>query len=71
LEKPVAIEKNNNDLFWRGQIRLLVGPERIQGQWWKKPTARDYFLAQRQDAVRLWIFHDLHNDQWYVQGIFG
>lgn len=71
LEKPVAIEKHNNDLFWRGHIRLLVGPERIQGQWWKKPTARDYFLAQRQDAVRLWIFHDLHNDQWYVQGIFG
>lgn len=71
LPQPIAIEQRGDQLYWRGQVELLVGPERIQNNWWRTPIARDYFLAQRSDHLRLWIYRDLHSQQWYVQGIFG
>ncbi|HSC67830.1 MAG TPA: DNA polymerase Y family protein [Cellvibrio sp.] len=71
LMPPVEIDVRKRGLYWRGHLTLLSGPERLQGNWWKKPSARDYFLAQRNDNVRLWVFRDLHKKQWYVQGIYG
>ncbi len=71
FKSPIAIEVRQRGLYWRGYLTLLSGPERLQGNWWKIPSARDYFLAQRNDNVRLWVFRDLHKQQWYVQGIYG
>ena len=68
---PVVIEERAGGLYWRGYLTLLIGPERIQGNWWKTPLARDYFLAQRSDHLRLWVYQDLHSHSWFVQGIFG
>lgn len=71
LPAPVLIEQRKHNLYWRGQLKLLVGPERIRNNWWNTPIARDYFIAQRHDNVRLWIFLDLHKKTWHVHGIFG
>ena len=71
FKSPVEIEVRQRGLYWRGYLTLLTGPERLQGNWWNIPSARDYFLAQRNDYVRLWVFRDLHKKQWYVQGIYG
>ncbi|MFL0809855.1 MAG: hypothetical protein K6L76_05520 [Agarilytica sp.] len=68
---PILIGKRQNTLFWKGKLELLQGPERIEGLWWKKPTARDYFVARRDDNVRLWVFHDLYKDEWYAHGVFS
>jgi protein ImuB len=71
FEVPIEIQERQQGLYWRGYLTLLCGPERLQGNWWNSPSARDYFLAQRNDDVRLWVFRDLHKKQWYVQGIYG
>ena len=71
LPAPMLIEKRKQGLYWRGRLTLLTGPERIRATWWETPTARDYFVAQRHDHVRLWVFLDLHKKHWYVHGIFG
>ena len=71
LAVPLLIERRSQGLYWQGYMRLIVGPERIQGNWWDIPAARDYFLAQRHDNLRLWVFLDLHKHRWFVQGIFG
>ncbi len=68
---PVKLGRRQNDLYWRGKLELLQGPERIEGLWWLKPTARDYFVARRDDHVRLWVFHDLHKNEWFVHGVFA
>ncbi|VUD68085.1 hypothetical protein TDB9533_03979 [Thalassocella blandensis] len=68
---PYSIGTRQNALFWKGKLELLQGPERIEGLWWKKPTARDYFVAQRDDDVRLWVFFDCHKDEWFVHGVFA
>lgn len=71
LPSPPLIEERQQGLYWRGKLTLLVGPERIRANWWEKPIARDYFVAQRHDHVRLWIFLDLHQKTWHVHGIFA
>ncbi|MFL0804668.1 MAG: hypothetical protein K6L81_13185 [Agarilytica sp.] len=68
---PVKIGKKQNSLFWKGKLELLQGPERIEGLWWKKPTGRDYFVAKRDDHVRLWVFHDLYKNEWFAHGVFS
>lgn len=71
LDAPINIEMRKQGLYWRGRITLIAGPERIQGNWWHEPSARDYFIGLRQDQQRLWLFWDLHKQQWFVQGIFS
>ncbi|MFL0798888.1 MAG: hypothetical protein K6L80_00445 [Agarilytica sp.] len=68
---PVKIGQQQNALFWKGRLELLQGPERIEGLWWKKPTGRDYFVAKRDDHVRLWVFHDLYKNEWFAHGVFS
>lgn len=68
---PVAIGQRQNALHFQGKLELLQGPERIEGLWWKKPTARDYFIALREDKVRLWVFHDLYKNAWFAHGVFA
>ncbi|MHB8415885.1 MAG: Y-family DNA polymerase, partial [Acidiferrobacteraceae bacterium] len=51
---------------------LGAGPERIESGWWDGgDIARDYFIARDRSGARLWVFNDLHNGQWFLQGIFA
>lgn len=71
LPKPELIEERNNCLFWNGYLKLVNGPERIIGNWWDEPMARDYYLARRHDHVHVWIFFNLYDKQWYAHGVFS
>ncbi len=71
LKEPALIELRNDRLYWHGYLSTIVGPERIIGDWWRKPVARDYFLAKRHDNQPLWIYFDLYDKQWYVHGVFA
>jgi len=51
--------------------RLLSGPERIESGWWDGDDAtRDYYVAGAEDGARLWVFHDLAEGGWYLQGLW-
>ncbi|MHB1529524.1 MAG: Y-family DNA polymerase [Acidiferrobacteraceae bacterium] len=53
-------------------LYLGAGPERIESGWWDGgDIARDYFIARDRSGARLWVFNDLHNGQWFLQGIFA
>lgn len=71
LTRPELIELKRNQLHWHGYLSVLVGPERVIGEWWEKPVARDYFLAKRQDSLPIWIYFDLYEKRWYVHGVFA
>ena len=70
LQTPVSIGCNQNNLRWHGSVQLIRGPERVHAHWWDKPTERDYFVAVREDHIRLWVFNDLQTKEWFVQGVF-
>lgn len=71
FDTPLLIEERQQGLYWGGYLTILAGPERMEGQWWQAAVARDYFLVQRSDQARLWVFRDLHHHAWYVQGVFA
>ena len=71
FESPQRAAMRGSHLHWQGKLSIIEGPERIQTEWWDKPVARDYFIAQRDDALRLWVYQDLHNQLWYVHGVFA
>ena len=45
---------------WRSQthrLRLILGPERIAGEWWRgHQKTRDYYEVEDQEGLRFWIF---------------
>jgi protein ImuB len=71
LTRPQPLRQRQGRLYWHGQLELVRGPERIQGYWWNRPTARDYFVARREDAVHCWVYQDIAERHWYAQGIFA
>ena len=68
---PIEIARNNNNLYWNGKIILLSSSERIENNWWGTPIARNYYLAQREDNLRIWVYQDIHQRNWYVHGAFS
>ena len=70
---------------WRGRAYHLVrgdGPERIQGEWWRRPCERDiirdYFQVEDQAGARFWLFRrgDALDERtgdlsWHLHGLFA
>lgn len=71
LTRPQPLRQQQGQLYWHGKLNLVRGPERIQGYWWNQPTARDYFIARRDDALHCWIYQDIAERHWYAHGIFA
>src|SRR5690606_23720999 len=83
LHRPIALRERNQRPWWHGPLRLLSGPERIEGGWWDcNLVQRDYFIAEDEHAQWFWIYRTRGNAQantgsrdaeatWYLQGIFG
>lgn len=71
FEIPLPVNYQQQTLSWRGKLQLLTGPERIEGYWWAAPKARDYYIAIREDGLRVWVYKDLVGGGWFVQGVFA
>lgn len=71
FETPFPVNYQQQTLFWRGKLQLLSGPERVEGYWWAAPKARDYYMAAREDGLRVWAYKDLAEGGWFVQGVFA
>ena len=72
LERPRPLDTRDGQPIHDGHLEILQGPERIESGWWDgQDVARDYYTARTAAGERLWIFHDLRNDDWFLQGWFG
>ncbi len=71
LPVPQAIGRDKNRLYWQGRLTLISQPERIVHYWWKKPVARDYFIAQHQRGNYYWVFFDELKQCWFLHGVFA
>jgi protein ImuB len=65
----------------RHVVRRADGPERIAGEWWKRPgeltALRDYFRVEDEEGRRFWLFRrgdgsDLGTGDldWFLHGLF-
>jgi protein ImuB len=66
---------------WRRVIHRIIhaeGPERIEGEWWRRKggRVRDYYRVEDEEGRRFWLFRaghfgDLPPPRWYVHGLFA
>ena len=48
------------------------GPERIETAWWRgRSVRRDYYRIETTTGSRFWLFRQLTDGQWFLQGAFG
>ncbi|SFB70850.1 protein ImuB [Microbulbifer thermotolerans] len=72
LPRPDKLQMRGHKLFYRGEIKLLQGPERIDGYWWQHNRhSRDYYIAQGEDGGLYWVYQDLGSEDWYLHGIYS
>lgn len=85
LKPPLRLGLRAERPLYQGALRLLVGPQRVEGGWWHRvdegegaaPTLqvqRDYWVALSPRAGLLWVFQErLAADQaaWYLHGFFA
>lgn len=60
------------------QVALAEGPERIEGEWWRRGggRVRDYYRVEDAEGRRFWLFRAGHfgdepAPRWYVHGLFA
>ncbi len=66
---------------WRRVLHHVAraeGPERIGGEWWRRPghRTRDYYRVEDQDGRRFWVFRagfygEVPEPRWYIHGLFA
>ncbi len=57
LEAPRPLRVQRHRPVYEGPLVMLTRPERIEAGWWDGGLAtRDYFIAERADGLRCWVY---------------
>jgi protein ImuB len=81
LPLPLKLAVRGNRPVFQGELKLLVGPQRVEGGWWDRDAAdqasrnvaRDYWVALSEHAGVLWIYQTRMDDEtaWFLHGNFA
>jgi protein ImuB len=73
LPSPKLLRERDGLPRYRGPLRLVSDPERIETGWWDGgEVARDYYVALTMHGVRLWIFRERNKPhRWFLHGVFA
>jgi hypothetical protein len=71
----VEVDSSNNPLhlIWRKQfhpVQQVHNRWRVDREWWRQRIWREYLLLDTKTGLLLVVFHDLLNDQWYLQRLY-
>jgi protein ImuB len=65
---PVRLHLNQS----QHTISRHWGPERIETAWWRgRSIRRDYYRIETRTGHRFWLFRQLSDGRWFLQGAFG
>ncbi|MDP9902132.1 Y-family DNA polymerase [Variovorax ginsengisoli] len=84
LREPLPLPMHDGHPCYRGPLRRLVGPQRLEAGWWGdsrsggQPSVRDYYIAQSPEAGLVWVFcerlaaaTDDTAPRWFLQGLYA
>jgi protein ImuB len=86
LREPLQLTLQNERPCYKGQLRKLVGPQRVEAGWWGgreeeggHPAVRDYYIAESPEAGMVWIYRERFTSpqgcdeapRWYLQGLYA
>jgi hypothetical protein len=49
-------------------VEAAAGPDRVSGEHWDRPFAREYFRCVTEDGTLVWIYREGKGGEWYLQG---
>ena len=49
-------------------LESAAGPDRISGEQWEKPFAREYFRCVTDDGTLVWLYREAMSGEWYMHG---
>jgi hypothetical protein len=49
-------------------VEAAAGPDRVSGEQWETPFAREYFRCVTEDGTLIWIYRDATSGEWFLQG---
>lgn len=73
LPKAIPLLVRQERPFYGSPLKILSRAERIEAAWWGEDgAARDYYVAQGDDASCYWIYLERSADaRWYLHGLFA
>lgn len=73
LPVPRPLRQRGGLPRYRGALRLVSEPERIETGWWDgRDIERDYYAAVDVHGRRLWLFRERSAPhRWFLQGVFA
>ncbi|MDM0072761.1 DNA polymerase Y family protein [Variovorax sp. J2P1-59] len=84
LPEPLRLDMEGERPCYRGPLRRLIGPQRVEAGWWGgvedggRPAVRDYYVAESPEAGLVWIFRERPaacfvegEVRWYLQGLYA
>ena len=61
---PVKYRENDAWIL----VESAAGPDRISGEQWEKPFAREYFRCVTDDGTLVWMYREAMSGEWYMHG---
>lgn len=61
---PVKYRENDAWIL----LESAAGPDRISGEQWEKPFAREYFRCVTDDGTLVWMYREAMSGEWYMHG---
>ena len=84
LPEPLRLDMDGERPCYRGPLRKLIGPQRVEAGWWGgvqdggRPAVRDYYVAESPEAGLVWIFRERSTAcftagevRWFLQGLYA
>ena len=61
---PVKYRENDAWIL----LESAAGPDRVSGEQWEKPFAREYYRCVTEDGTLVWIYREGLNGEWFIHG---
>ena len=49
-------------------VEAAAGPDRVSGEQWDNPFAREYFRCVTEEGTLIWIYREGKSGEWFLQG---
>lgn len=61
---PVKYRENNAWIL----LESAAGPDRVSGEQWEEPFAREYFRCVTEEGTLIWMYREAISGDWYIHG---
>jgi hypothetical protein len=61
---PVKYRENDAWIL----LESAAGPDRVSGEQWEEPFAREYFRCVTEEGTLIWMYREAMSGHWFMHG---